>query len=132
MNQASNASIEALVIRSIEGTATKGDFLIKPLLKGDHMSLLEVHLQPGVASATHAHAHESLIYVVRGRLRTAVGSDVTLLGPGDVGRHPAHVAHSVEALEETVFVEIKSPVPDIGSVLEASPAPTGHRGFKGK
>lgn len=132
MNQASNAGVEALVIRSIEGTPTRGDFLIRPLLKGDHMSLLEVHLQPGVASATHAHAHESLIYVVKGRLRTMVGSDVTLLGPGDVGRHPAHVAHSVEALEETVFVEIKSPVPDIGSVLKASPAPTRDRGCNGK
>lgn len=119
MNQASNAGVEALVIRSIEGTPTRGDFLIKPLLKGDHMSLLEVHLQPGVASATHAHAHESMIYVVKGRLRTTVGTTVTLLGPGDVGCHPAHVAHSVEALEETLFVEIKSPAPEIASVLAA-------------
>lgn len=122
MNQASHAGVEALVIRSIEGTPTTGDFLIKPLLKGDQMSLLEVHLQRGVASATHVHAHESLIYVVQGRLRTTVAGTVTLLGPGEAGRHPAQVPHSVEALEETVFVEIKSPVPDIGSVL-ASRAP---------
>ncbi|MBE0548262.1 MAG: cupin domain-containing protein [Rubrivivax sp.] len=119
MNQASDASGKALVIRSIEGTPTKGDFLIKPLLKGDHMSLMEVRLQPGVASAPHVHAHESLIYVVKGKLRTTVESNVTVLGPGDVGRHPAHVAHSVEALEETIFIEIKSPTPDIGSVLAA-------------
>lgn len=122
MNHASNAGTKALVIRSIEGTLTTGVFLIKPLLKGDHMSLLEVHLQPGVASATHGHAHESLIYVVRGRLRTTIGSEVTLLGPGDAGRHPANVAHSVEALEETIFVEIKSPAPDTGAVLASGPA----------
>lgn len=119
MNQARHAGVETLVIRSIEGTPTTGDFLIKPLLKGDHMALLEVHLHRGVASATHVHAHESLIYVVSGRLRTTVGSQVTLLGPGEAGRHPARVAHSVEALEETVFIEIKSPAPDIGSVLAA-------------
>lgn len=122
MNHASNASANALVIRSIEGTHSRGDFLIKPLLKGDHMSLLEVHLQPGVASATHAHAHESLIYVVRGRLRTTIGSEIALLGPGDAGRHPANVAHSVEALEETLFVEVKSPAPDTGSFLTPGPS----------
>jgi len=117
VNHASNASVQALAIRSIEGTPTTGDFLIKPLLKGERMAMLEVHLQPGVASAMHVHAHESLLYVVRGRIRTIVGDEVVVLGPGDVGCHPAHVAHSVEALEETVFVEVKSPAPDIARVL---------------
>jgi quercetin dioxygenase-like cupin family protein len=117
VNHASNAGVQALAIRSIEGTPTTGDFLIKPMLKGEHMSLLEVHLQPGVASAMHVHAHESLIYVVKGRIMTTVGSEVVVLGPGDVGCHPAHVAHSVEALEETIFVEVKSPAPVIGNVL---------------
>jgi quercetin dioxygenase-like cupin family protein len=81
--------------------------------------LLEVHLQRGVASATHVHAHESLLYVVSGKVKTIVGGEVVILGPGDAGRHPAEVPHSVEALEETLFVEIKSPAPDIAKVLGA-------------
>jgi quercetin dioxygenase-like cupin family protein len=120
VNHASNAGVQALAIRSIEGTPTTGDFLIKPMLKGEHMSLLEVHLQPGVSSAMHVHAHESLLYVVKGRIRTTVGNEVIVLGPGDVGCHPAHVAHSVEALEEAIFVEVKSPAPDIGNVLASN------------
>ena len=119
MNYSKNDSVETLHINSIEGVPSKGTLLIKPLLKGDHMSLLELHLQPGVASEMHAHAHESLLYVVRGRLKTTVGSEGVILGPGDAGRHPHGVAHSVEALEETVFVEIKSPPPNIGKVLAA-------------
>lgn len=120
MNHAKNAGVEALLIESIEGAPTRGGaFHIKPMLKGEHMSLLEVHLQPGVASATHAHDHESLLYIVRGKVRTIVGGEVVILGPGDVGHHPARVAHSVEALEETLFVEIKSPAPDIAKVLKA-------------
>lgn len=118
MNHSKNDSVKALVIHSIEGVPTKsGAFHIKPLLRGEHMSLLEVHLQPGVASASHAHDHESLLYVVRGKVKTIVGGELVILGPGDVGCHPARVAHSVEALEETVFVEVKSPAPDIAQVL---------------
>jgi quercetin dioxygenase-like cupin family protein len=117
MNHSRNASVEALVIRSIEGATTRGDFLIKPLLRGEHMSLLEVHLQPGVASELHAHGHESMLYVVKGKLRTMVGGEDLVLGPGDVGCHPRGVPHMVEALEETVFIEIKSPAPEIAKVL---------------
>jgi quercetin dioxygenase-like cupin family protein len=120
VNHSKNDGVDALVIESIEGVPTRGGaFHIKPLLKGEHMTLLEVHLQPGVASAAHAHDHESLLYVVRGRVKTIVGGEAVVLGPGDVGRHPARVAHSVEALEETLFVEIKSPAPDIARVLGA-------------
>jgi quercetin dioxygenase-like cupin family protein len=119
VNYAKNAGIDALAIQFIEGVPTKGGaFHIKPLLRGEHMSLMEVHLQPGVASAIHAHAHESLLYVVRGKVKTVVGGETVVLGPGDVGCHPAAVPHSVEALEETVFVEIKSPAPDIAKVLK--------------
>jgi quercetin dioxygenase-like cupin family protein len=81
------------------------------------MSVMEVHLRPGVASKLHAHAHESVLYVVSGKIRTTVGSESVVLGPGDVGRHPQGIPHSVEALEETVFVEIKSPAPELATVL---------------
>jgi quercetin dioxygenase-like cupin family protein len=117
MNHSKNARVQALVVRAIEGIPTKGALLVKPLIKGDHMSLLEVHLQPGVASATHVHSHESLVYVVRGTLKTTVGNKTYVLGPGDVCRHPHQVAHRIEALEETLIVEIKSPAPDIANIL---------------
>jgi quercetin dioxygenase-like cupin family protein len=87
------------------------------MLRGEQMTVLEVHLECGVASAVHTHGHESMIYVVRGRVRTRVGEQVLELGAGDVGCHPAGVPHSVEALEETLFVEVKSPAPVIGNVL---------------
>lgn len=117
MNTMRNQDVEPLAITSIEGAPTRGVFRIKPMLRGEQMTVLEVHLLPGVASRLHAHGHESMLYVVRGRVRTVVGDDVLELGPGDVGCHPAGVPHSVEALEETVFVEVKSPAPVIGQVL---------------
>ena len=90
-----------------------GDLLVKPLIKGDEMTLLEIHYTPGVGAPLHIHEHESLAYVVKGKIRTTVGEDVYILGAGDVCRHPKGVPHGVEAIEESIVVEIKSPAPDI-------------------
>jgi hypothetical protein len=37
------------------------------------------------------------------------------MGPGDVCRHPKGVLHGLEAIEESIVVEIKSPAPDIAA-----------------
>ena len=69
----------------------KGDLVVKPLIKGDEMTLLEIHYQPGVGAPLHIHAHESLAYVVKGKVKMTVGKEVYILGPGDVCRHPEGV-----------------------------------------
>jgi quercetin dioxygenase-like cupin family protein len=81
------------------------------------MALLEVRMRAGVASSLHTHAHESVLYVVSGRLRTTVNNEIFVLGPGDVCRHPRDASHRVEALEDTVFVEVKSPAIEFGQVF---------------
>ena len=49
-----------------------------------------------------------------------VGEQEYLLGPGDVCRHPAGIPHGVEALEESVMVEVKSPAPQMSSFFKMS------------
>src|SRR5215467_13027063 len=112
-----NKSVPAHPTSSIEGQSGVGTFLVKPLMFGEQIALLEVHVQAGAASALHAHSHESLIYVVSGKLSTTIGSETFILGAGDVCRHAASVSHRVEALEDTTFVEVKSPLPEFGRTL---------------
>ena len=104
-----NAQVESQVVGTIEGQPNTGTFFVKPLMQGDRMALLEIRVRAGVASRFHAHSHESLIYVVSGRLKTTVDNETFVLGPGDVCRHPCASSHRVEALEDTLFVEVKSP-----------------------
>lgn len=114
-----NGDVKAIAVKSIEGeTVFGGDLMVKPMLKGDEMTIMEIHYTPGVGAPLHVHTHESLVYVVRGKVKTVVGEDVHVLEPGDVCRHPAGVAHSVEALEEAVMVEIKAPAPDIANFFK--------------
>lgn len=117
-----NAQVESRPFGTIEGKPNTGTFFVKPLMHGQHMALLEIRIRAGVSSPIHRHAHESLIYVVSGRLKTTVNDEAFVLGPGDVGRHPSDAGHRVEALEDTLFIEIKSPPIELGQVFGVTPA----------
>ena len=111
-----NADVEAVTINAIEGKPMYGgDLIVKPLIKGDEMTFLEIHYAAGVGAPLHTHTHESIAYVVKGKVKSTVGSQEFILGPGDACRHPRGVLHAMEAIEESVVVEIKSPAPEIGT-----------------
>ena len=118
-----NAQVDSQAVGTIEGRPNTGTFFVKPLMHGESMALLEIRVRAGVASPMHSHSHESLIYVISGRLKTIVDNETFILGPGDVCRHPRAVGHWVEALEDTLFVEIKSPPIDLRQVFGLGTAP---------
>ena len=118
-----NADVPSFVVSSIEGKPMHGHLVVKPLLKGEQMTMLELHYEPGAKASLHAHEHESLIYVVTGRVKTTIGNESFVLDPGDVARHPQGVLHTVEALVESTVVEVKSPAPDITSFAGARERP---------
>ena len=111
-----NADVKAVAVSAVEGKPMYGgEMLVKPLLKGDEMTFLEIHYAAGVGAPLHTHTHESIAYVVKGKVKSTVGAEAFIMGPGDVCRHPKGVLHSLEALEDSVVVEIKSPAPDIAA-----------------
>ena len=112
-------SMKPVAVTLIEGTRTSGTFFVTPLLIGQNHCILEIHVKRGVFSQKHVHAHESLVYVLSGRLKTVVGEQIIELGQGDACRYPQNVRHSIEALEDTVFLETKAPVPDLQAVLSS-------------
>jgi unsaturated pyranuronate lyase len=118
-----NAQVDSQAVDTIEGRPNTGTFFVKPLMHGDSMALLEIRVRAGVASPIHAHSHESLIYVVSGRLKTIVDNEIFILGPGDVCRHPRAVGHRVEALEDSIFVEVKSPPIELHQIFGLAPVP---------
>lgn len=125
MNKSTNryvsrgAEARTIDVKSIEGKPTYGGGLVaKPLIMGKHMTFLEISYTKGTGAPMHVHTHESLVYVVRGRLKTTIGEEEFILEPGDACLHPADMPHTVEALEDSTMVEIKSPAPDIAKFFE--------------
>ena len=111
-----NADVKAVAVSAVEGKPMYGgDMLVKPLISGDEMLFLEIHYAAGVGAPLHTHTHESIAYVVKGKMKSTVGSEEFIMGPGDVCRHPEGVLHGLEAIEDSIVVEIKSPAPEFGT-----------------
>ena len=118
-----SGKVEAKPVTLVEGTLTSGTFFVKPLLNGDRIAMLEVRMTRGVSSQMHMHAHESLLYVISGSLKTVIAGQALLVRQGEACRHPENVMHSVEALEDALFVEVKAPVPELQATLGISDGP---------
>jgi quercetin dioxygenase-like cupin family protein len=119
MSNAMASDAKVIRVGTLEGKPVYGGELeVKLRVSGEEMILLEIFYAAGVGTPLHSHTHESVIYLVSGKLKgTIAGKDVTML-PGDTCRHPAGVLHSVEALEDSVIMECKSPAPDISAFMQ--------------
>jgi quercetin dioxygenase-like cupin family protein len=118
MSYARNDDVSTIDVKAVEGGAVYGgSLLVKALMQGDNMTLLEARYEPGVGAPEHAHTHETIVYVVRGRMRTVIDGKEFVLEPGDACRHPTGVLHTVEALEPSLVVEIKSPPPTLATMI---------------
>ena len=114
---ATNKSVPTQSIKTVEGKATHGDIQLKAMMTGDEMTVLEIRYMPGAGTPMHVHQHESMVYVMSGRVAMTVGKEQYELGPGDTCRHPQGVPHSVEGIEEAGVLEIKSPAVAIAGFL---------------
>jgi len=83
---------------------------LKTLVHGDRTLLTEVRLAAGAVVPEHAHPHEQTGYLVSGRLRFTVAGEAVEVGPGDSWSLPGDQPHAATALEDTVVVEVFSPV----------------------
>jgi quercetin dioxygenase-like cupin family protein len=111
-----NADVETIVVSAVEGKPTYGgELYVKPLIAGEEMTFLEIRYAAGVGAPLHTHTHESIAYVVKGKVKSTVGAEAFIMGPGDACRHPKGVLHGLEALEDSLVVEIKSPAPDLAA-----------------
>jgi len=85
---------------------------------GNRMMLARVALQRGCHVPTHAHESEQLACVLSGRMRFGLGAEgsperreVVVQG-GEVLHLPSNVPHSADALEDSVVLDVFSPVVD--------------------
>jgi quercetin dioxygenase-like cupin family protein len=82
----------------------------KTLVYGDKTLMVEFRLQRHAALPLHSHPHEQTGYLVAGHMRLTIGADVHYVQAGDSWCIPGGTVHSAEILEESVAVEVFSPV----------------------
>jgi quercetin dioxygenase-like cupin family protein len=82
----------------------------KTLVHGAKTLMVEFVLQKDAILPRHSHPQEQTGYLVRGKIRLTIGQDVYEAMPGDSWCIPGSVLHGAEIIEESVAVEVFSPV----------------------
>ena len=90
--------------QALEGIAQK------TLVYGDKTLMAEFRLQKDRVLPLHAHPHEQIGYLVAGRIRLTIGDSVHDVMPGDSWCIPGDVQHRAEIIEDSVAIEVFSPV----------------------
>lgn len=82
----------------------------KTLVYGERTLMTEFRLRKGSALPRHAHPHEQIGWLLQGRIRLTIGVEEYEAGPGDSWCIPGRVEHGAQILEDSVAIEVFSPV----------------------
>lgn len=82
----------------------------KTLVHGDHTLMAEFRLERGSWLPHHAHHHEQSGYLVAGKMKLFLGNACFDVMPGDSWCIPGGTVHGAEVIEDTVAIEVFSPV----------------------
>ncbi len=83
---------------------------MKTLTHGEKTLLAKFHLKKGAAIPIHGHIYEQTGFMISGKMRFTIGDEQFDCEPGDTWCIPGDVPHGVAVLEDSVVVEVFSPV----------------------
>lgn len=88
------------------------DKIKRQLVTGRNEMMARVLLEKGAIVPTHSHESEQMTYIIEGAMRLWIGepAEVVLLKAGQFLVIPPNVPHKAEALEDTVDIDLFSPI----------------------
>jgi quercetin dioxygenase-like cupin family protein len=86
------------------------DAIARRFITGDSVTVGRFELKQGGRVPSHSHANEQVSIVLSGALLFRIDGQETIVRAGEVMQIPGHAAHEVEVLEDTLVVDVFSPV----------------------
>lgn len=83
---------------------------LKTLAYGEKTLMAEFRLRKGADLPRHSHPHEQTGYLVSGRIDLTIDKATYAVNPGDSWSIPGNVEHNAVAVEDSVAIEVFSPV----------------------
>jgi quercetin dioxygenase-like cupin family protein len=80
------------------------------MLHTETMTVARIHLAAGAVVPRHEHPNEQVANVLTGRLRFVVGDEEVVVAGGESVALPSGVPHEVEALDDSLVIDVFSPV----------------------
>lgn len=84
------------------------------LITGQHIEIGVLRYKAGEGASEHAHPHEQITIILKGRSRVTIAGEVFIVGEGDAVHFPPNVPHKVEILEDSEVISAKSIVDGVG------------------
>ncbi|MDL2226966.1 cupin domain-containing protein [Deltaproteobacteria bacterium OttesenSCG-928-M10] len=82
----------------------------KVLCYSPQLMICEISLKKGALVPEHRHPHEQSTYVVSGRCRAFINDEAHEMTAGDNVFFKSDMPHRIEALEDTVVLDIFTPM----------------------
>ena len=79
-------------------------------IHGQTVTMARFEMRKGALVPEHSHHNEQISTVEKGRLKFLLGGKEVIVGTGDLLFIPPHTPHSAEALEDSVGVDVFTPL----------------------
>jgi len=84
----------------------------RQLVNTQKMTIARITLAAGTVVPSHEHPHEQIATILEGRLRFLVGTEDIVADAGESVIIPSGVSHRVEALVDSVVLDVFAPIRD--------------------
>jgi quercetin dioxygenase-like cupin family protein len=86
------------------------EMISRKIVSGEREMLTQIYLKRGALVPIHAHDSEQMTYILQGSLRFLVDGEEIIVREGEVLHIPSRLPHQAEALEDTLELDVFSPV----------------------
>jgi quercetin dioxygenase-like cupin family protein len=91
-------------------TEAMSEFIGRKIIAGDKVMIAQVFIKKGAVVPEHSHDAEQITYILRGALKFELEGKEVVVGEGQVLRIPSNVPHRAVALEDTLDLDVFSPL----------------------
>lgn len=85
------------------------ELLARQVIHGENLTVARIYLAKGAVVPRHSHENEQITVLIEGRLRFVFDDESKSVVPGQVMEIPPHAAHRVEALEDSLAMDLFAP-----------------------
>ena len=86
------------------------DMISRKIITGDKAMVAQVFLKKGAVVPEHHHESEQITYILEGALKFEIEGKVVVVHKGEVLSIPSNVPHRAVAMEDTLDLDIFSPI----------------------
>ena len=86
------------------------EMISRKVISGEKAMIAQVFLKKDAVVPEHHHESEQITYILSGALEFQIEGKTLVVSAGQVLRIPSHVPHAAVALEDTLDLDIFSPI----------------------